>query len=239
MSRRTTLGGISQSGANVRASRMSLGPTRASAAGEPIKRTARQSMAPGSMPMGRESLGVMRKSSLGAMRKSSVAGRGSTLVGRIADPRNIGEKSFMNASIRALIDYLTEHSFDHAISPKILTRPAVKDFNNIVLFLFQQIDPNFVCTGNFGDEVIQMFKHMRYPFQISKTNLVAVGSPTAWPALLACIMWMIELLNYDEEACAQYNSQTVEAEVDDPASAEKAFFTYLSSAYGCFLGCLP
>lgn len=189
---------------------------------------------------GRSSIGATRKASLGMQRKSSVAGgaRGSTLMGRIADPRNVSDKAFMNASIRQLIDYLTQNQFDHAISPKILTRPAVKDFNNIVFFLFQQIDPNFVCTGNFGDEVVSMFKHLRYPFQISKTNLVAVGSPTAWPALLAAVMWLIELLNYDCEAVAQYGNQTAEAEVggDEPSSSEKTFFTYLSNAYGCFLG---
>ena len=233
MSRRTTLGGISQSGANVRASRMSLGPSRASSAAESMKTRGRMSLAPG----GRSSIGAARKSSIGATRKNSTTGgRGSTLMGRIADPRNVSDKAYMTSSIRALIEYLTQHSFDHAISPKILTRPAVKDFNNIVHFLFQQIDPNFVCTGNFGDEVISMFKYLRYPFQISKTNLVAVGSPTAWPALLATIMWLIELLKYDGEACAQYSAQDVETEVDDPASADKAFFTYLSKAYECFLG---
>jgi kinetochore protein NDC80 len=257
MNRRMTLGGISQSGANSRASRQSLGPSGPSRVShddvmKPMH-AGRQSLAPGAMPLPsaamtqmatmasaiaggdrRGSIGPGRKSSLGVARKSSIVGRGSTIVGRVADPRNMNDRAFMNNSIRQLIDYLTQHSFDHAISTKILSKPAVKDFNNIVHFLFKQIDPNFACTGQFGEETIAMFKHLRYPFSISKMNLVAVGSPTAWPALLAAIMWLVELLNYDEEAVSGIANQ--EAELDDPSTSAKAFFSYLDNAYGCFLG---
>lgn len=40
----------------------------------------------------------------------------------------------------------------------------------------------------------------RYPFQISKSNLTAVGSPHTWPSLLAALTWLVELLNYQERA---------------------------------------
>lgn len=165
--------------------------------------------------------------------------RGSSITtsGRGADPRNIGDKQFVNCSIRILIDYLTHHEFDHAISPKILTRPAVKDFHNIVMFLFRQIDPNYTSTGKFEDEVVTMFKHLGYPYQISKANLAAVGSPHAWPSLLASIMWLIELLSYDENVLAGEL-----AEDEDPDSiegdislSEKAFQSYLGTAYGLFM----
>lgn len=165
--------------------------------------------------------------------------RGSSITtsGRGADPRNIGDKQFMNTSIRILIDYLTQHEFNHAISPKILTRPAVKDFHNIVMFLFVQIDPNYKSAGKFEDEVVTMFKYLGYPYQISKSNLAAVGSPHAWPSLLASIMWLIELLSYDENVLAGEL-----AEEEDPDSLEgdvsqsgKAFQTYLGTAYGLFM----
>ena len=169
---------------------------------------------------------VSRRSSLTGGRSSSLA------MSRADDPRKIDSKDFMKNSIPQLINYLVTHSFDHSINPKILTRPSVKDFNNIVLFLFKQIDPNFTCTGKFEDEVISMFKQLKYPYPISKTNLVAAGSPTAWPQLLAAIMWLIELLNYDEAAkIGIYNPDDLE---DDPSGA-KAFFSYLSKAYSCFL----
>lgn len=150
-----------------------------------------------------------------------------------SDPRNVSDKRFVPTSIRALIDYLTAHSYDHAISPKILTSPSGKDFNNIVQFLFRQIDPNLTCPGKFEDEVISIFKYMKYPYNISKNGLSAVGSPHSWPQLLASIMWVIELLEYDEEA---QNDDDNDGDFDDPSSSEKAFFAYLRHAYISFLG---
>lgn len=44
------------------------------------------------------------------------------------------------------------------------------------------------------------FKFLGYPYQIAKSHITAVGSPHAWPSLLACLIWLIELLNYDEMA---------------------------------------
>ena len=71
-------------------------------------------------------------------------------------------------------------------------------------------------------EVKQDFR--RYPFTISKTALTAVGSPHTWPALLACLTWFIELLEYDELI-------TSEGDSDEAAF----FFGYLQQAYGTFL----
>ena len=80
-----------------------------------------------------------------------------------------------------------------------------------------------------------MFKQLRYPYQISKTSLVAVGTPHTWPALLATVMWLIELLSYDE-AVAAANAQSLEdPDPEDPNASEKAFFSYLGSAYQLFL----
>ena len=263
MSRRASLGPISQSTANSRGtSRVSLGPSRVSngtndlpmkpsrqsiagipsalAAKEAIlqqqqQQQPQQSDRRASIGM---NIGAPRRSSIGVSRKSSVqAGRPSvaaTATNRLVDPRNISDKQFMNNSIRTLVDYLTRHNFDHAISPKILTRPAVKDFNNIVMFLFKQIDANYQSTGKFEDEVVTVFKHLGYPCQISKANISAVGSPHAWPSLLASIMWLIELLAYDEEANIGDSGSQLD-EYDDPTASEKSFFSYLSKAYSLFL----
>ena len=80
-----------------------------------------------------------------------------------------------------------------------------------------------------------MFKQLRYPYQISKTSLVAVGTPHTWPALLATVMWLIELLGYDE-AVAAANAQSLDdPDPEDPNASEKAFYSYLGSAYQLFL----
>jgi kinetochore protein NDC80 len=257
MSRRTTLGSVSQSAVNSRAGRASLGPARISnsAGGDGIVKPPRVSLSvasSSSVPAlsSRTSIGVgnsnsavgaSRRSSVGVPRKSSLQATGRQSMAtstRVTDPRNISDKQFMNASIRGLIDYLTQHNFDHAISPKILTRPAVKDFNNIIMFLFKQLDPNYVSTGKFEEEVVSVFKLLGYPCQISKANIAAVGSPHAWPSLLASIMWLIELLAYDEEADIGSSNESDNDDKgfeDNATLTDKTFYPYLSKAYTLFL----
>jgi kinetochore protein NDC80 len=157
----------------------------------------------------------------------------------------------MTTSIRALVDFLLQHNFNNefpstSISPKVLAKPTNKDFQNVVLFLFKQLDPNYKCTGKFEDEMITMFKFLGYPFQIAKSSISAVGSPHAWPSLLAAIMWLVELLQYDI-AVQQSNYSMFSAEgsfsggdngfydSDDPAVSERAFYRYLGKAYELFL----
>lgn len=173
------------------------------------------SLAPGP----RESMGVARKSSI-----REVGG---------VDPRPVKDKAFVGQNIRILVNFLTDHNYDSAINPRSLTHPTVKDFANIVQFLFRKIDPNFVITGKFEDEVIQMFKVLGYPFSISKTALVAVGSPHSWPTLLAALVWVIELLVVDDQLAQA--EEAYEASHEDIMSDEKAFFNYLSRAYKFFL----
>ena len=74
-------------------------------------------------------------------------------------------------------------------------------------FLLRQVDPHIKVFGKIEDEVPTLFKQLKYPFQISKSALFAVGSPHTWPSLLAALGWLVELLNYSEKA-EQVNSST-------------------------------
>jgi kinetochore protein NDC80 len=201
-------------------------------------------------------------------RKSSVVpsnGRQSSLSsntgggGRVADPRPIGDKAFLNSCIRQLVEYLSYHNYDNPISLKILSKPTNKDYYNICLFLFKQIDPNYAYTGKIEDEIVGMFKYLGYPYPISKANIVAVGSPHAWPALLAALIWLVELLSYDNVIQSQETEGILnnEALVSPPSAAgiasssggplntpsstgddvnsEKAFHKYVGKAYGYFI----
>lgn len=53
------------------------------------------------------------------------------------------DKTFLNASFHKLADYLSSHGYDQPINAKTLSRPSGRDFNNIMGFLFRQIDPNY------------------------------------------------------------------------------------------------
>ena len=162
-------------------------------------------------------------------RKSTISSNAS----RLPDPRNITDKAVMNSSIRKLSDYLIAHGFEGPVSPKILITPSTKDFCNIVAFLFKQLDPNYKFTGKLEDEFITMFKFLGYPFPIAKSSISAVGSPHAWPTLLACLTWLLEILQYNQ---LSNDAELHEEQHDsDPSSSEKGFYSYLGRAYQMFL----
>ncbi|GBG34364.1 Kinetochore protein NDC80-like [Hondaea fermentalgiana] len=166
-----------------------------------------------------------------ASRRKSIATMGSATSALKSDPRPLNEKSFRAQCIETLIRFLSEHNYDQALSPKILHRPTGKDFEHVVIFLFRMLDPSRKFGSKVADEVTVMMKGLRYPFNISKTSLAAVGSPHTWPALLASLVWLVELLEYDELAGLSEDD-------DDDASEEdidRIFFTYIRKAYQCFL----
>lgn len=128
--------------------------------------------------------------------RTSMSARGGRL-----DPRPLADKTYMNGCIHALIEFLSDRQYDHVLSPKILKGPSKKDFCNIIQFLFRQVDPTFEFGVKFEEDVAAQLKNLRYPFAISKTALVAVGSPHTWPALLGSIAWVIELLSVRISQC--------------------------------------
>lgn len=147
-----------------------------------------------------------------------------------SDPRPLNDKNFQQTCIRTLITFLTQHGYDHAISPKLLTNPTSKEFIHMVHFLFRRVDPNISFAGKIEDDVPALFKRLNYPFQISKSALYAVGSPHTWPSLLAALTWIVELLMYEERA---EESREAGGSFDD--NGQRLFFSFVGKAYHYFL----
>lgn len=156
-------------------------------------------------------------------RRSSAFGRPA---GPKQDPRPLNDKNFLNDCIRTVISYLSTHGFPAAVSPKTLASPTAKDFAIIVQFLMQKFDGNMKMVGKIEDEVTSFLKRLNYPFQLSKSALFAVGSPHSWPAVLAALTWMVELLNYNEKAEEGSNGMT--SELDPPLPCSQ-LLTFTSS----------
>ena len=115
----------------------------------------------------------------------------------------------------------------------MLTTPTTKDFQFVLEFLLRGIDPNYALDptkAKFEDEVIGVFKALGYPFEIRKQALYTVGSPHSWPALVATLTWLIDLLEYSEEVLARKADDCFDADL-----TFKIFFDYLAKAYGHFL----
>jgi len=150
---------------------------------------------------------------------------------QVVDTRNVADKTVLNSNIKRLSNYLATHNYDGQCGVKVLVRPSGRDFADIICFLFGQIDPNFKLTGKLEDEVIMMMKTLGYPYTINKSSITAVGSPHAWPSLLAALVWLLDLLEY-ADACREQDAQK---EFDDPSASVGGFYHYLSKAYRLFL----
>ncbi|EJK68080.1 hypothetical protein THAOC_10782 [Thalassiosira oceanica] len=111
-----------------------------------------------------------------------------------------------------MVNYLRSTGYPDSSSlsvRQLLGGPSGRDFQNIMTFLMRRVDPTFARTSSpggrsaartdeghikFEDEITMAFRCLGYPFPISKTGLVAVGSPTHWPTLVAAIDWLVDLL---------------------------------------------
>ena len=151
----------------------------------------------------------MASSSSSAAMTASVPGSSSNV-----DPRDVRDRSYLQSAIRKMASYLSSRGYADASSLNVRqlvnSGPSGRDFQNIMTFLFRRVDPTFhsstaAARGNgnqrsdevvpkFEDEVCMAFRCLGYPFPISKTGLVAVGSPHTWPELIAAIDWLVDLL---------------------------------------------
>jgi len=110
-----------------------------------------------------------------------------------------------------------------------------------MMFLFRHIDSSSLKSfGRLDEEVVALYKRLRYPFQISKSNLSAVGSPHTWPAILAAITWLVKLISYaalaeqEEEEEANANANVSNGGGND-MRADTEFFNYVSKSYRLFM----
>jgi len=178
-----------------------------------------------------------------------MASSGAAALSGGKDPRPIRDKNFQMEIIRQLISFLAKAGYPHPISQKILTAPSAKDFQQIFRFLYGQLDPGYdfgLGGRKFEEEVPVLMKGLRYPFagDISKSQLVAVGSMHAWPGLLAMLGWMVELISCCDElqasalgasASAMGGDEEMDGGASMAASAERIFFDYLKKTYKAFL----
>eukprot|EP01034_Spumella_vulgaris_P004998 gene4998-6380_t len=120
----------------------------------------------------------------------------------------------------------------------MLTRPTNKEFSQMVMFLIRKIDPNFTDTSKFEDEFVNVMKFLGYPHAISKQNLAAVGAPHAWPSMLAALLWLCELVEYNHaviEDSVEATSSHFTIDLSDSSAATTGFYKFLELAYSAFL----
>jgi kinetochore protein NDC80 len=175
------------------------------------------------------------------------------------DPRPIQDKGYQQNCIRTLLSFLTKSGYAFPVTLKSLSQPSGKDFVQIVTFLLKKIDPTFGALSSnpaaaselkLEEEVAFHFKALGYPYPVSKTSLVAAGSPHTWPSLLAALAWLVEhicvwnvgqqedeLLYYNvfSNDASQEQHQTFQSLTELEIQTDRVFFAFLHQAYVAFL----
>jgi kinetochore protein NDC80 len=147
------------------------------------------------------------------------------------DPRPISDKGYQASCARKVLDFLVGHGYEFQVTLKTLSSPTTKDYTNIMMFIIKYLDPSLLKNfAKIEEEIPQLYKRLRYPFTISKSNLTAVGSPHTWPSILAALSWVVELIEYCE--CAEKFRME---DADERAAMDADFFEYVSESYQCFM----
>lgn len=113
----------------------------------------------------------------------------------VKDPRPTRDKQWQSNATKTLVSFLIQSGYSNSVSQKTLSPPSNKDYQEIFKFLYAQFDPFYKWT-KFEEEAQNVLRALKYPYAeaISKNSLISVGSPHAWPNLLAVLTWMVELI---------------------------------------------
>ncbi|XP_078698033.1 kinetochore protein NDC80 homolog [Branchiostoma floridae x Branchiostoma belcheri] len=166
-----------------------------------------------------------------SQRRSSVYGK-SRLGDSIKDPRKLSDRSLQHRMTKDIIEFLSMQGFPHQISQKLMSPPTTKLFTAIVQFLYGHLDPCFQIVKKFEEEIPRIFKDLRYPFPLSKSQMFTIGTPHTWPHILGALHWLLQLVKYSMRVDGD---KLMFNEDFESNSENKILFEYSSAAYKCFL----
>ncbi|XP_033635923.1 kinetochore protein NDC80 homolog [Asterias rubens] len=158
----------------------------------------------------------------------------------LKDTRPLSSKPFMQREIRDLVEFLTQQGYPHPINVKMLTTPTTKDFLKVFQFLYNFMDQKYVPAPKFEEEIPQIFKTLKYPFNISKSSMFTVGSPHTWPQILGALHWMLDCVKYalavDPHLMLFSDQQTDDPTNEfDSVTETEVLFNYVEGTYKEFL----
>jgi kinetochore protein NDC80 len=205
----------------------------------------RQSLAPNQL------FGSQTPASANAQRRSSIYSRPSNhgpvshqsfflqsapMATNPKDQRPLRDPSYRARIAQELMDYLTQNNFEMdmkcALRQDSLKSPSQKEFINIFQWLYRRVDPGYRFQKGIDVEVPPILKQLRYPYawQITKSQLGAVGSQTSWPVFLGLLHWLMQLAQMLENFTrGAYDDACAQAGVD--VAGDRIVFRFLFGAY--------
>ncbi|ORX68289.1 hypothetical protein DL89DRAFT_268799 [Linderina pennispora] len=135
--------------------------------------------------------------------------------GGVKDPRPVKDRSFQSKAQQTIMLYLSTHAYPGLLTPKTLVAPTVKDFQTNLQVPVHEAGSKVQVREKFEDDALQILRGVKYP----KSQLFSAGSMSAWPILLAMLLWLVELIE-----CVDMMEQREESMVDDGAKESKPIY---------------
>ncbi|KAH0486640.1 MAG: hypothetical protein KVP17_002985 [Porospora cf. gigantea B] len=156
-------------------------------------------------------------------------------------PKDDGRKAVDSRDHQRLVaSFLRDHNFKPDVAPKELSCPSRQLVIQIFNFLLKEVDGTVILhSSNFEEEVARLMKCLCYPVALQKSVLKCPGTPTTWPCILHALVWLCELLTFEEDVMGDIRN---DPNCPDPAFAplaasqmEMEVLERISEAYGSFL----
>ena len=141
-----------------------------------------------------------------------------------------------SATLAKVVAHLRQTGYP-GLSRMNLSRPSVREFEEVATYLFRQLDGNWRPRKRFDEEFVDMLRLLRCPVQISKTALAAAGSAHTWPTILSALAWCVDVIGQTQDM-NQVTDSTVSVAVKqdtEEQNPQKAFYDYAGEAYALFL----
>lgn len=156
-----------------------------------------------------------------------------------ADTRRL-DKPTMALYIKNLVAFLLDNGYNGVLTPKQLLSPNRRTFIDVFQFIYRIVVPTQTFDEfKFEEDVPRLFRELRYPYKIQKSDLFCVGSQHAWPPLLCALHWLAELAQFAQRIDVTASFSTAAASgsggFDDGFNENQAFFDFLRTSYAAYL----
>ncbi|XP_050724142.1 kinetochore protein NDC80 homolog isoform X2 [Eriocheir sinensis] len=108
------------------------------------------------------------------------------------DSRPANDPAFKTQCINKILDFLGNR-YPHPLTRRTLLTPSTNDFINIFTFVYQHLESSYVLPTRYEEEIPKLLKRLNYPLQMTKSSFVTVGSPHTWPAVLAMLVFLVDM----------------------------------------------
>lgn len=119
--------------------------------------------------------------------------------GAFDDPRPTKSAAFREQAAATIIGFFQRHPRAPQVTDKTMQSPTQVEFQQMFKFLVVAVLDDDYAFGKggkkFDEECMQLLKDLDYPAigGLSRTAIGAPGSPTNWSAILAMLVWLVEL----------------------------------------------